>query len=352
MTTSKGPYDMLPTKQQLELPFLNYPFAPERHSSAELVDVQMTEWLSQHNLLDNKKLAFAIRHGRFGDFAAREYPSATDYGLQLITYVFGWIFTFDDFIADCGFLGKHPGELCRIQLWLRETMDAPRAFDRKHFEILFFSNYSSDQATFLKKLGNATADLWGRLEDFCSATQYMRCVEAASYYFLGLVWEARWHEANKPPTPNEYLSGRKFTTACPFGLALQDVAARYEVPSEEYQSTEVRKLIAITSGLVGHCNDIFSFPKERDEPHTLSLNYPATLIFHQGLDAQEAINLAADLHNQLMEEYLHLERICSQHASMQCLRFLDAMRSKMRGHYDWALNSPRYALSKHYANVG
>jgi len=340
---------MFSTKNHLDFPFLNYPFPSEKHPSAELVDTQMIEWLSLHKLLENEKLAFAVHHGRFGEFAAREYPNATADGLQLITYVFGWLFVIDDIIADCGFLGKQPAELCRVKLWLREIMDAPRTFDRKTFD---FSIYPSDQIALLNTLGDATADLWERLENFCSATQYMRCAEAASYYFLGLIWEAGWHQANKLPTPNEYLSGRKFTTATPLGLALQDVAMQSEVPSEEYQSKEIRKLIAITTSLTAYCNDIFSFPKERDEPHTLSLNYPATLIFHKGLDAQDAINFTADSHNKLMAEFLHLEQTCSQHASLQCLHFLNAMRSELRGHYDWALNSPRYALSKHYANVG
>ncbi|BBH35555.1 hypothetical protein [Pseudomonas sp. St290] len=339
------------TMNKLMLPRLNYPFVAEIHSRSSQVEDGMVRWMVGFGLLADPDLARAIQFGRFGEFTSREYPTATDDGLQLITDIFGWLFALDDMVGDTGMFGQSPAHLSRFFLWVREIMDRSSSTQHDALGALIIENCTIEQVHLCQALGSATANIWQRMEACCSPPQYMRCVEAATYYFFGLIWEAGWHSLRCTPSATEYLVGRRFTTATPFGLALQDVAAGYEVPPMEYHRIDIRELNALVTLITALCNDIFSFPKERDEPRVIALNFPAVLIEHEGARAQEALERTAQLHNQLIEQYLTLEAAARHGASPQLLRFLAAMRSKMRGHYDWARHSPRYRLEHYFTGL-
>lgn len=336
---------------RLVLPALNYPFPAHIHPGEQRVEQGTFHWMQALGLLANPAMVRAVQYGRFGEFTSREYPTATDQGLQLITDIFGWLFALDDFIGDAGAFGNNPATLSRLHVWLREIMDNPTALDHASLGAEISRHFNVDEARLCRSIGLATVDIWRRLEALCSPAQYMRCVEAATYYFLGLIWEAGWHSVGSVPWPPEYLVGRRFTTATPFGLALQDVAAGYEVPADEYQRKDIRELNATVTRITALCNDIFSYPKERDEARVVSLNFPSVLIRCQGLEEQAALDEAARHHDELIDSYLTQERLAMQAASPQLRLFFQAMRAEMRGHYDWALHSPRYDLGRYFIGI-
>lgn len=336
---------------KLSFPYLSYPFAATIHPRGEQAEANMVCWLRNCGLLTEPEMARSIKYGQFGEFTCREYPTATDEGLQLITDIFGWLFALDDVVGDTGIFGRNLADLTRLHIWLREIMDNPDSLGHQALGAAVVQECTVKQAMLCQKIGVATVEVWQRLQKLCSSTQYMRCVEAATYYFFGLVWEAGWHTFGRTPSAVEYLVGRRFTTATPFGLALQDVAAGYEVPPMEYLRPDIRELNTVVTSITALCNDIFSFPKEREETRVVALNYPAVLIAHEGLNEQDALDAAAKLHNQLIDRYLVVEAAALKDASPQLLRFLSSMRSEMRGHYDWARHSPRYRLDQYFTGL-
>lgn len=335
----------------LVFPRLSYPFAATIHPAGPQMEASMVRWLTSVGLLTDPVMARSVKYGNFGEFTSREYPTATDEGLQLITDFFGWLFALDDAVGDTGIFGHDVANLTRLHLWLREIMDNPNAREHDALGAAVIAGCSAQQASLCKSIGTATIDSWRRLQMLSSSTQYMRCVEAATYYFVGTLWEAGWHSMRRTPSPVEYLVGRRLTTATPFGLALQDVAAGYEVPPTEYLRQDIRDLNAVVTSITALCNDIFSFPKERDETRVVALNYPAVLIAHEGLNEQDALDATAALHNQLIDQYLELETAARKGASPELIRFLSSMRSEMRGHYDWARHSPRYRLDYYFTGL-
>ncbi|MCZ4093518.1 terpene synthase family protein [Sinorhizobium psoraleae] len=125
--------------------------------------------------------------------------------------------------------------------------------------------------------------------------------------------------------------------------ALADIVAGYEVPANEYQRVEVRRLQTLVGTVLSLCNDVMSFPREIG----VIWNLPNILIA-QGMSQQEAITNTVRIHNNVVGEYFDLEARITSWAGAELRRFLNDMGTLMRGHYDWARQQKRYAATDNY----
>ncbi|MFE2044595.1 hypothetical protein ACFXAZ_27455 [Streptomyces sp. NPDC059477] len=339
---------MTATPVALHLPYLHYPFPPRVHPETDQVENEMLDWLIGHGLLAEPEREAAFRHTRFAELVGREYPDADSDGLRAVTNLYAWIFVVDDSICDTGTLGQDTARLAAFYAWMREIMEVGSLTAAESLALTVTVDLDEADKAMCHGLAEAMHDVCQSIAHRSSHTQYMRFVTEMDYYFLGTLWESGHHVHSTTPSPAEYAIGRRMTCATPAALALEDIAAGYEVPPEEYQHPAVRKLRSHVSNLNSWADDVFSYGKERDTEGPRPLNLPTSLAQHDGLDVQAAITETARLHRRDMEAYLATRAQLATWASPELNRFLSASDDMLRGFYDWGLNAPRYRLDHYF----
>ncbi|SDM30443.1 terpene synthase family protein [Allokutzneria albata] len=335
---------------KFSLPELTYPYPRRIHPETGEAEQHMLDWLAGHGLIRGPEVHEAFLRTGFAGLVGEEYAAADSEGLRVVANFYGWMFVMDDYVTDTAAFGKDLGKLSAFTAWMRQLCDSPT--DRTHLAMgqAATENMSGPARDFCHQIAEAAADLFGAVADRATPSQYMRLVAEMSYFFQGMQWEAGHHVAGTLPTPDEYVIGRRMTSATPAGLALQDIAAGYEVPANDYHQPRLRELRAMTANINSWCNDIFSYGKESDSPDTAVLNLPASLVRYHGYSEQGAIEEAARRHNDEVMNYLAAEEAVARDAGPEVMRFLDAMRMMQRGFYDWGLTTSRYNVRRYFTN--
>ncbi|MBF6465220.1 hypothetical protein IU427_08475 [Nocardia beijingensis] len=335
---------------KLSLPVLLYPYPRRIHPETDQAEQHMLDWLSDHGLIRHPQVHDAFVRTGFAGLVGEEYAAADSAGLRLVADFYGWMFVMDDFVTDTAAFGVDLGKLAAFTAWMRQVCDVPS--DHAHLSMgqAVTENMDVPAGKFCHQIAAAAADLFATIADRATPSQYMRFVAEMSYYFQGMHWEAGHHAAGTLPTPGEYMIGRRMTSATPAGLALQDIAAGYEVSANDYHHPRLRELRTMTANINSWSNDIFSYGKERDSGGTQALNLPATLIRHHGYDEQAALEETARRHNEEVMNYLAAEKFVAQDAGPEIVRFLAAMRTMQRGFYDWGLTTARYNVRHYFTN--
>ncbi|MGW2542341.1 terpene synthase family protein [Kitasatospora sp. NPDC001574] len=340
---------MTAAPRALQLPYLHYPYASELHPETDQAENEMIDWLTAYGLLEDPARRTAIRHTRFAEVVGREYPHAESDGLRMVTKVYSWVFVLDDAFCDCGTLGEDVAKLATFHTWMREIMEVGGLEAAESLGRTVTAGLGDADRRLCHRLARAGNDVFQHVAARSSPTQYARFVAEMEYYFLGTLWEASHRVHATMPSPEEYAIGRRMTSATPPALALQDIAAGYEISSHDYHHPAVRELRRITNNVVSWCNDVFSYRKEHAPEGPLPLNLPTALARHEGLDVQAAIEEAARMHNREVEAYLSAEAQVAAWAGPQLSRFLLSMRAMQRGFYDWGLTTPRYSVDRYFS---
>ena len=310
----------------------------------------MLGWLADHGLIRHPAVHEAFLRTGFAGLVGEEYAAADGEGLRMVANFYGWMFVLDDFVTDAAAFGKDLGKLAAFTAWMRQICDTPA--DSAHFPMgqAATEHMNGPTRDFCHQIGVAAADLFASIADRATPYQYRRLVADMSYFFQGVHWEAGHQVAGTLPTPGEYVIGRRMTSATPAGLALQDIAAGYEVAANDYYRPQLCELRAMTANINSWCNDIFSYGKESDSSDSQALNLPATLVRHHGYDEQAALEETARRHNDEVANYLATEEFVAREAGEEVIRFLEAMRTMQRGFYDWGLTTTRYNVRRYFTN--
>ncbi|MFE4592247.1 terpene synthase family protein [Streptomyces laurentii] len=339
------------TEAPLSLPALTYPYPRRIHPDTDQAEEAMLSWLGGHGLIRQPAVLEAFRYTRFAGMIGHQYPDADSDGLRVVSEFCGWIFIMDDYVCDSGVFGRRVGDLAVFCAWMRDILENPGQGGHDPLGDAATSGVDSAGRDFCFRIARAAAECFEMIAARATPAQYMRFVSEMDYYFHGVMWEARHHAAGTVPTPEEYRIGRRMTCGAPFALALQDIAAGYEVPANEYQHPEVRALRLMTANINSWCDDIFSYGKESEVQEATPLNLPLTLIHHRGLGEQAALDETARLHNAEVDRYLTAEAHTAMWAGEQLTRLLAAMRTMQRGFYDWGLETPRYNVGHYFRDL-
>jgi hypothetical protein len=188
----------------------------------------------------------------------------------------------------------------------------------------------------------ALHDLCARLRAVGAACHLQRFVDSLHGYLIGVVWEAANRAAQRVPTLAEYVQLRRHTGGVLPGLVVADIGHRAGPALAASADPAVRRLTRLTADLVGWCNDLFSYAKERD--HGELHNLVVVLRHETGGDEASALRAAADRFNQRLEAYLATERdVLAAHAGDPGVDGLvAARRCWIRGTYDWSRHTGRY----------
>ena len=308
----------------IHLPALDCPFGDEISPYAEEIDERVLDWARRFALLTDPAEIDRFRRAKVGWLAARTSPGSDRTLLDLLANWQMWLFLFDDRYCDESETGSHPERLGRVITSFVRVLDE-----------------SSDRACRADPFTAALGDLTDRLAAVASGPQMFRFLSAVRGYFLAQFWEAGHRADNGPAGLAEYKVMRRHSGAVPTCVALIDVAGGFELPAEDFCCRGVRALTDIAVDVTCWANDILSYPKESARSlkvHSL----PTVLARELGVTPDQAIKVAASMHDARVASYLKSEPATRTGASPQLRRYLDGLRSWMGGNFHWSLETGRY----------
>ncbi|HWF80283.1 MAG TPA: hypothetical protein VN695_06825 [Streptosporangiaceae bacterium] len=313
---------------RLPTPELSCPFGEQISPHADDIDRHVVDWAHYFGLPKDESEATRLGVTKVGRLAARTAPRASTEALQLLADWQMWLFLFDDQYCDESATGADLARLSQLVTAFMLVLD--NAGD---------SRYRNGPFT------TALGDLLARLASMATDSQVNRFITAVRGYFLAQFWEAGHRAADQPAGLAEYMAMRRHSGAVPTCVALIDVADGFEVPEDLFWRGDVRALSDIAVNVTCWANDILSFPKEAERSlkvHSL----PAVLADERHLPMDEAMVVAAAMHDSEVDRYLEAEEPIRGHAGPELLGYLDGLRSWMAGNLYWSLETGRYNIAE------
>ncbi|MFI1887755.1 terpene synthase family protein [Streptomyces jumonjinensis] len=311
---------------------LHIPFPCRISRDVDRARDQHLHWPRSHGLLDSEEAARRHTGARYAELAARFYPDAVGDDLDLGVDLMSWFFLFDDMFD--GPEGEDPARARALVESVARVLGRPAA--------------SSDAPVV-----RAFSDLWRRSCDGMSPQWRHRAAEHWRTYLSGYVIEARHRQRGLMPTVEEHLLLRRETIGVYPTVDLAERIGRFEVPEHVYADGRLTAMRHIAAEVDTIHNDLCSVEKEeaRGEIHNLLL----ILERRRRCTRAEAVEEMRRMIRSRTERFLVLEAglpgLCDSYRLAEAQRvpvhrFADSLRSAMRGDYDWAEQSGRYATEK------
>ncbi len=306
----------------VELPQLDYPFAEVLKKPDAAVVTAVTAWLAGFGL--GPVPADLREHvaRSFSCLATTLHPYASKDWQVLLGKWYCWAFLHDD-RCDGSELGRQPERLESLTDRLAELFaGAPvRADD--------------------EPLGRALTDLRAELLSAAGDVWVEQLSEELERYFAALAWEAQNRADNTTPSLSRYLEMRPVTV----GLRLDDLFSRADglhVPEGVRNLAGVTALTRLANETVCWANDLVSLDKELRQGDVHNLVH--VLQHAHGFDLQNAVQQASLQHDQTLARYLSAEQHLKERLDgwRDLDLYLELLRARVRGIYDWSLVSGRY----------
>lgn len=303
------------------------PFPAALNPGAERADTQTLQWVQHHKLGTSDAHYHRFFRLHAGQLAARTSPNSAPTVLQIVTDWCSWFFIHDDF-CDEGGSGRNPQAMQAVHDRFREILSGATPLE-------------SDIA-----LTHALYELWGRTLTLVSTTWRHRFIANMHAFFEAAVWEATNRAKGETPPLADYLRMRPFTGGMFAYMDLVEMSESLVLPPELRHHPLVQQLIPMTANIVSWANDVLSLPKElkQGDIHNVVFSIQQS----QHLTVQEALNQAAQLHNQEVERFIEVESALPRLDEPQeeaLKQYVLSLRTVIRGSLDWLSTSVRYQVN-------
>lgn len=287
-------------------------------------------WPRSLGLINSDAAAERHLRGGYADLASRFYPHATGADLDLGVDLMSWFFLFDDLFD--GPRGENPEETRKLTDAVAAALDGPLPPSAP-------------------PIAHGFADIWRRT---CEGMSPAWCARSARHwrnYFDGYVDEAESRFRNEPcESAAQYLAMRRHTIGVQPTVDLAERAGRFEVPHRVFGGAVLSAMLQIAVDVNLMLNDIASLEKE--EARGEQNNMVMILRREHGWARSRSIAHIQDEVHARLEEFLVLESGLPKLGEIYGLdpdarealeRYrMDAVRTVIRGSYDWHRASGRY----------
>ncbi len=309
----------------IKFPALYCPFASGINPHADAAGKHSLEWARSFNLVPDESALQRWHAIKFSSLVARTYPNASLTALEIISDYFLWLFIFDDQFEKAGI----NGEIDRLEAEHDRLVEILKGAELREVDTL---------------AGRTLADICDRLHQLGGMPDLMaRFAQNMENYLQGVRWEAVNLHQGVMPDLATYMEIRAFTSGIYAYCDLLQIVDRIVLPPEVIEDGMVKRLELTTNNVMAWSNDILSVQKEVAEGKTHNL---VLVLQHSGhIPLQEALDRAAELHDAQVRTFIELSAELPYfgieiNAHLQ--RYLSGLRSWMRGHLDWYLETGRY----------
>lgn len=295
------------------------------------VNNRLMRWIKRIGIFAGK--LDKIRASDFGRYAMLCHVDTDDPNrLLLQAQCLAALFAVDDHYCDDRSLGCDPRHVAPLLSFAIAAMDPsylPKPFDTQLKIQLRADPVLVGLRAYMK-----------RVSRFCTPSQVARVRQISIAMFVAMAAEGAWRVYGTRPTVAEYLSSRQVNSFWPC-LVLIDPIGGYEVPANVYSQPDVHRVTALASLATTLVNDLYSAYKEHlNEVGTFKLPYLLASLHQCSL--QQAIDMIADIHDDVMLQYEKAERALLIGATPLLQRYLMGLKAWIAGNLEWHKHSARY----------
>jgi len=298
------------------------PIPPAMAAGADEVHDRSLEWAARTGLVDDTAGLAAMR---FGDLACRAYPRASVDDRVLIT---GWLM----YVAVLDDQFDHAEDLRAMQATFRQISRYLRTG-----RFMWFGPRAGGDQPLLRSL----ASLWRRTSAPMPPIWQIRFAQSMNTFLAGVTTEARYRQAGRRLSLDEYLGLRRDTSACHLLFDLIQLAGHQPLPDAIHLHPGVDAVRTTAVDVVAWINDLASMDKEEaaGSDHNLVLTVRRT----GGLSAPLARAVATDMVNDgIARLWADSEALPDFGAGLT--DYLAGLRFWVRANMDWSARSGRYQV--------
>ncbi|MET9133736.1 epi-isozizaene synthase [Streptomyces antibioticus] len=272
----------------LSLPVIERAFPRQLHPYWPQLQEKTRSWLLEKRLMPADKVAEYADGLCYTDLMAGYYLGAPDEVLQAIADYSAWFFVWDD-RHDRDVVHGRTKAWRRLRFRLHAALDAP-------------ADHLHDRDPLVAGL----ADSVGRLFSFLPDTWNARFTRHFHAVIDAYDREFRNRLEGRIPGVKEYLALRRLTFAHWIWTDLLEPSAECELPDPVRTHPAYRRAALLSQEFAAWYNDLCSLPKEiaGDEVHNLGIS----LITHEGLDLEEAVDDVRRRVEECISEFLVVEQ--------------------------------------------
>lgn len=318
---------------RFEIPF------PYRISPAlQVARVRHVAFLRRHGLIKSDASEERYLLDKIPELASMLYPQTDAPGTLLAADLIGWMAFFDDFCSRSAYTPGGVASLCD--------------------EFIALTGTNPDR-TPRSPLAGAWFDVWERECSGKTLTWQRNALEHWRTFMRAYKEEAIEREGGGVPGLKRYMRLRRTTVGRSVYADLIEAAGGFEIPAHAVESPQLQEMIDIWSDVVGYVNDAYSLEREQaqGEVHNVILVLRAE---HQ-CSLEEAVKLTCQIVDTRLFRFKELDDGFCETGSRLNLdalqwenveRYIDGLRSLMRGNYDWSRITGRYTAKDVLAGSG
>jgi len=296
------------------------PFPSQVSPWAEDAQAESLRWARSFGLCADEDGYRRLARARIAWLPARAFPMATRTGLQIAA---DWTTLFcllDDLIEAEG------ANMLSLARLVSRVLEAFR-----------LRSAAAGDA-----LGQALAHLRQRMHEATGDAWVERFADILERLFSAFMWEGINRQNAIRPSVSAYLTMREITVGVLPQLALAELTDAIRLSPAVLSHATVRRMASMSCNVVGWMNDLFTFERElaEGEIHNLVI----VLMDQQGLPVEEALSVVHRRCEDEVRAFIALEQQLPDvgEESVMLRRYVGIMRSWMRGHLDWAMETGRY----------
>jgi germacradienol/geosmin synthase len=293
------------------------------------------DWVRTRGLVRSEEGLHEYESWDLPQAAARTYPYASADDMYMLMNWFSLAFLFDDqFDATAGDRAERVSDVSRemITIPFRPPGSSPDV---------------------VCPITLAWSEVWAWLSDGMSETWRNRFGSSWARFLAAHAHEVRLTATGRVLGLTEYLALRRITVGIHHSIDAAERSRRFEVPAQVQAHELMRRMRDAAADAIAYMNDIHSLEREerRGDPH----NLVTVLRRDRGYSRQSAIGEAVRMTTEHLDTYMSLEseipRLCEDLGLTREQRAavdmgVEGIRNWIRGNYDWALNTGRYAAAK------
>jgi 5-epi-alpha-selinene synthase len=318
--------------ERVVLPELYCPFSPAISEHADAIHTSTVEWAQRFDLTPGWKASKLFDATGIGYLVARTHPDAALDELRLISDWYAWLFLQDD-MRDESETGKRPDELSSIDDRFLDILEGAELGILD--EPLTCALHDLRERLGERLRVNVLSDVWMR-----------RFVRTVRGHLEATLWEATNRRRLIVPELDSYVRMRPMTGGLSIVTELVEIVEGVHLPAEVREHRTVVRLTEASHNVVCWANDILSLAKELRTGEVNNLI--VVLRGEYGLTLQQAIDLAAEMHDAEVIDFVHASTLIPSFGAEvdgALDRYVAALRARMRGVLDWAYESGRYGAT-------
>lgn len=304
------------------LPKLFCPISPELHPLMKEIESEaLARWAKYLGAHARHSVFRKLQRSHFPYLLGRCHPEAPPENLRAALDFLIWNFSWDDQVD----VGEVPAE------WVRQQSEMALA-------VLEGAIPYHDAPPLLWLLASIREGIAERMP----AEWMERFIHSCQCYFEGTIWEAEVRGNRVCLDVDTYIQLRRQSVGTYMGFTQVEAIEGFLLPREVLAHPALQQLVETATDIIAWANDLFSLAQDlKDDFHP---NLVFSIQKERGLELQEAIGVAVEMHDTAMRRFLEQEKSMPSFGGHDAhvTSLVTGIRRWVRANVDWSIQTGRY----------